>query len=260
MTSDTLVNPLKAMWDRGEAAVGTMMLVLSDPAAVQIAAAAGMDFIIFDLEHRPQDSQTLHHLCQVARLAGMAALVTPKDIEHHAITHALDLGANGVILPHVETIDEVKLGLSAVRYPPHGTRGAAGVAGHNMYVPHPIAEQIAAMNEQTLLLLKVESESAIDHLEELVAPEGVHGVMVGPLDLSVSMGLPGQASSPRVGKLIARVQAVCRQRGITYGANASTPDEVRAALDSGAEWVIASYDGAALRNDWKACADAKRRL
>ena len=259
MTSQALMNPLRALWEKGQPAVGTMILACRDPVVVQIAAAAGMDFIYYDLEHRPYDVRTLHDLCQVTRLSGMAALVGPKDIEHHAISQALDLGANGIVLPHVETIEEVKTGIEAVLYPPLGRRGAAGVAGHNMYVPHPIAEQVTAMNQQVLLMLKVESESAIDRLEELIEPEGVHGVTTGPLDLSISMGLAGKAGSPKVRKLIERVQAVCKQRDIPFGANASSPDEVRMALESGAQWVIASYDVAALHKEWKELAGAKLR-
>ena len=257
MPSDALRNSLKSLWDNGQPAVGTMVLVCSDLAVAQIAAAAGMDYVYYDLEYRPQHSQKIHDLCQMTRLSGMAALVGPKDIEPHSISHALDLGANAIVLPHVETVEEVKMGIEATLYPPLGRRGAAGVAGHNMYVPHPIAEQVTRMNEQTQLLLKVESDSAIDRLEELVEPEGVAGVTTGPLDLSLSMGLAGKADSAQVRRLTERVQKVCEQRGIAFGAQASTPDDVRRALDSGAQWVTASYDGAALQAHWQELAAVK---
>src|SRR5438270_13685497 len=116
------VNPLRRIWRAGRAAIGTYIFYSRDITTVQVAAASGLDFIVFDLEHRPHDPETIHDLLQMARLTGVAPLVGPADIATHAISYVLDLGASGVIIPHVETSEEVAPAIQAVRYPPAGRR------------------------------------------------------------------------------------------------------------------------------------------
>jgi len=250
------VNPLRKIWDSGRAAVGTFILSIRDIAIVEIAAAAGLDFVLFDLEHRAHNSETIHDQLQVARLAGMAALVGPAYVNHHAIGHALDLGASGVVIPRVETADDVAQSIQAVRYPPRGKRGRCGMAGHNLYSPRSMTEEMEDYNRQIALLLKVESEAAIHRLEQLVEPEDVDGVMVGPADLSCDMGIPGQFNHERIEALIERVRLVCRERGIQYGKLVSSPDEVPAAVKEGASWVIVGSEMDPLASSWKKASQA----
>ena len=239
------VNPLKKIWAAGGTAIGSYVMYSRDVATIEIAAAAGLDFVLFDLEHRLHDSATLHDLCQVARLGGMAAVVGPRDITLHAISHVLDLGASGVVIPHVETPQEVALAIEAVRYPPRGNRGKrgrCGSAGHNLYNAAPMSAEIAYYNSDVALLLKVESGAAIERLEELVGPEDVDGVMVGPMDLSLNLGIPGQMDHPQIVELIEHVRAVCRQRQIHYGTLVSTATEVSGAMETrapaGLRWAV----------------------
>src|SRR5690349_19824935 len=127
------VNPLKRIWESGGVAIGTYIMYSRDIPTVQLAAASGLDFVMFDLEHRPHDYETVHDLSQVARLMGMASLVGPETISSSAISRVLDLGASGVVIPHVETAEEVEIATKSVRYPPLGNRGRCGLAGHNLY-------------------------------------------------------------------------------------------------------------------------------
>ena len=251
------VNPLRSIWKDGGVAIGSYLMYSRDIAAVEIAAAAGLDYIMFDLEHRPQDSMTLHDLCQVARLAGMAALVGPKDITPHAISHALDLGASGVVIPHVETPQEVAIAIEAVRYPPRGKRGRCGTAAHNLYRGGPMVEEIEHYNSDIALFLKVEAGDAIARLEELVVPGEIDGVMVGPMDLSLNLGLPGQMDHPQVIDCIDRVRSLCRERRIQYGTLTSSAAGVAAAIDEGASWISVGSEMEALGSFWRAAAAAK---
>ena len=252
------VNPLKRIWDSGDAAVGTALFYSRDSTTVQLAAAAGLDFVLFDLEHRPYSYETVHDLSQAARNAGMASLVGPRDISDHAISHVLDIGASGVVVPHVQTLQEVELAINSVRYPPIGRRGRTGVAGHNLYAPtRSQAEEIDHYNNDVALLLKVESEAAIAGLDGLVAPEGVDGVMVGPLDLSLDIGVPGQMSHPRVLELIDHVRKVCRARNVQYGTILASADEVPEAIEDGATWVVAGSEMGFLSEAWSRAGRAK---
>ena len=103
------INPLKSIWNTGRTAVGTYIMYSRDITTVQLAASAGLDFVVFDLEHRPHTIETIHDLCQVARILGMAPLVGPSDIASAEISRLLDVGASGVIIPHVKTALEVEL-------------------------------------------------------------------------------------------------------------------------------------------------------
>ena len=254
------VNPLKRIWDDGGTAIGTYIMYSRDIATVQLAAASGLDYVLFDLEHRPHDYGTIHDLSQVARLAGMASLVGPAEISAHAISHVLDMGASGVLVPHVETLEEVELALDAALYPPQGHRGRCGVAGHNLYnLTRTTAEEVELYNRDVAFLIKVESEAAIERLDELVAPDRVDGVMVGPVDLSLALGLPGQTSHERVRELIDHVRAVCRERKLRYGSMARTADEVSAEVERGASWVTVASEMEILSEAWKRAARAQRR-
>jgi 4-hydroxy-2-oxoheptanedioate aldolase len=251
-------NPLKRIWDAGAAAIGTYIMYSRDATTVQLAAAAGLNFVVFDREHRPHDSETIHDLAQVARLAGMAPLVGPADISAHAISHVLDLGASGVVVPHVETREEVELAVQAVRYPPLGRRGKAGMAGHNLYSPsRSTADEVAHYNSDVALLLKVESESAVRNLDELVSPADVDGVMVGPLDLSLDLGIPGETGHERVLELIDHVRDVCRRRGLQYGAHASSAAGVAREIEAGASWVIVGSEMEFLSEAWREASRAR---
>ena len=246
------VNPLQSIWKQGGVAVGSYLMYSRDTATVEIAAAAGLDYVLLALEHRPQESQTVHDLCQVARLAGMAALVGPSDISPHAISHALDLGASGVVIPHVETADEVALAIEAVRYPPRGRRGRCGTAGHNLYRGGAMAEEIEHYDANVSLFLKVEAGDAIDRLDALVVPGEVDGLMGGPMDLSLNLGLPGQLDHPRVAECVDRVRAVCRDHRIHYGALVASAAGVAGAIAAGASWVTVGSEMEALGAFWKA--------
>ena len=162
------VNPLKQKWDANETLIGTHIMYSRDITTIQIAAASQLDFVVFDLEHRPHDYETIHDLCQVARLTGIAPIVGPEEISGFAISHILDMGASGILVPHVETPDDVKTAIQALSYPPIGNRGRAGKAGHNLYNPIlPVEKEIETYNNDVSLLIKVESESSIKNLEEI---------------------------------------------------------------------------------------------
>lgn len=244
------VNPLRKVWKQGNAAIGTYIMYSRDITTIQIAATAGLDFVLFDLEHRPQASESIHDLCQVARLAGLAPLVGPKDISPHAISHALDLGASGVLIPHVQTPEQVDLVINSVRYPPIGQRGRCGMAGHNLYRAAPPDQEMAHYNEDVALLLKVESKAAIARLEELIKP-GVDGVMVGPSDLAIDLGIGDRSGDPMVDKLIERVRQVCQMKGVEYGTYIGGAEDVPAALAQGATWIVAGSEMGVLATSWK---------
>ena len=245
------VNPLKKIWDSGRAAIGTYIMYSRDISTIQIAAASGLDFVVFDLEHRPHDYETVHDLCQVARLTGMAALVGPQENTGFAISHVLDLGASGVIIPHVQTFEDVQIAIDSVLYPPHGHRGRAAKAGHNLYNPkRSMVNEAEHYNNDVSLILKVESEVAINRLEELIAPDAVDGIIIGSMDLSLDMGIPGQFQNERILELFENTRSICLQRGIQYGIHVKSVDDIPDAISHGVSWVTVSSEMDLLSEGW----------
>ncbi len=251
------INPLKKIWDAGGVAVGTYIMYSRDIATIEIAAA-GLDFVLFDLEHRPHDTETIHDLSQVARLSGMASLVGSREISQHAISHVLDLGASGVVVPHVETPEQVALAIEAVRYAPKGKRARCGVAGHDLYSGRPITEEMDHYNSDIALLLKIESEAAFRRIDKLVDPDEVDGLMVGPVDLSIDLGIPGQTGHKRTLGLIERARAACRERKIQFGEIVSSPDEIPEAIKRGAGWIIIGSEMEILADFWRRAVQAEK--
>ena len=249
---DMEVNPLKEKWDADKTLIGTHIMYSRDITTIQIAAASGLDFVVFDLEHRPHDYETIHDLCQIARLTGIAPIVGPEEISPFAISHILDIGASGILVPHVETPDDVKTAIQALSYPPIGKRGRAGKAGHNLYNPVlSIEKEIETYNRDISLLIKVETESSIRNLDELVSTGKIDGVMIGPLDLSLDMGIPGQVRHERILELFDVTKSICNKMGIHFGINVSTVKEIPNAISNGAKWIIASSEMDLLSEGWK---------
>ena len=132
------------------------------------------------------------------------------------------------------------------------------MAGHNLYAAGgTTVEEMEHYNSDIALLIKVETEEAIGRLEELVAPDDVNGVMVGPLDLSMDMGIPGETQNPRLLELIDRVREVCGKAGGHYGDYVSSPADVQGAIDAGASWVIIGSELDLLKAGWEEAARGK---
>ena len=245
------VNPLKKKWSTGGTLIGTHIMYSRDVTTIQIAASAGLDFIVFDLEHRPHNYETIHDLCQTARLTGLAPIVGPEEITDFAISHVLDMGASGILVPHVETLDDIKIATRAISYPPLGTRGRAGKAGHNLYNPvASVEKEIENYNEDISLLIKVESESAIRNLKQLLSIGRIDGIMIGPSDLSIDMGIPGQVKNERILELFDLARNICNEMGIHFGINVGTTKEIPDAVSSGAKWIISSSEMDLLYEGW----------
>ena len=254
------VNPLTAVWESGRAAVGTYIMYDRDIATVQIAAAAGLDFIVFDMEHRPHDYETIHDMAQVARLAGIAPIVGPAEIAEYA-----DLACSG----HRRVRGHRSARGNARRGNAGGGRGSISAARPSRAGRNCRSQSLSRSGidrstrcdttTQTIsLFLKVEAEHAVHRIDELLAPDGVDGVMIGPLDLSINMGIPGRTSHPRLMKLVDRVREACLDRGLRFGDYVGSPDDVAAAVDAGASWVIVGSEMDALGEAWRRAAGSVR--
>jgi 2-keto-3-deoxy-L-rhamnonate aldolase RhmA len=181
-----------------------------------VAAANGFDAVYVDLEHTATSFETTALLCTGAIAAGITPLVRVPSHDHH-LTRSLDVGAMGVIVPHVETRAEAEAIADACRFPPRGHRSVAGPNPSNRYQPMPPRELLDHFDAQNTVAVMLETPRAIADADAIAAVEGVDMVMVGPHDLSAEMGILGQFRDDAMLDALRTVAKACRARSKVFG-------------------------------------------
>jgi 4-hydroxy-2-oxoheptanedioate aldolase len=196
---DKLHNPFKHALKSGKLQLG-LWHSLSSHIVAEILADAGFDWILLDTEHAPNELPMV--LAELQALSGGTAhpVVRPAWNDPVIIKRLLDVGAQSLLIPYVETEEEARRAVMSVRYPPDGFRGFAGQARASRY--GRIKGYHAAANAEICLLLQVETKRGLDNLEAIASVEGVDGVFIGPGDLSAGLGYLGQPNHPDVIKII----------------------------------------------------------
>ena len=236
------INNVKLALKRGESAFGCSVLQLRSLDAVRAIAAAGLDWVFLDSEHGPFDLETLHDLMRVAVPAGLCPIVRVADLQYQLIARALDSGAQGVLLPRVESPELLEQAVSWTRYPPIGVRGYGLGGPHLGYERVSMADAIAHMNEHVMVVLQIETRRALERLDELLAVPHIDAVLVGPADLSIALGVPGQFDHPEFVAAVERVRDRCNDRGIAPGMHMRSLDMARTWLPRGLRFVSCNND------------------
>jgi 2-keto-3-deoxy-L-rhamnonate aldolase RhmA len=201
----------------GKAVSGPIVSEVRTVGPIKALALAGHDFVWLDMEHAMFGWETIQTLVQYARAVGIAPLVRVTELSYPLVARALDSGAIGVVVPRVETVGQVEAAVRYAYYPPIGRRGAGG-EGRNAYERKTAAESLAEGNELSSLIVQVETVAAVERIDELAAVDGVDVICVGPQDLSISLGIPGQFDDPTfveaVTHVIQRVSAAGKVAGM----------------------------------------------
>ena len=180
-------------------------------------AAAGLDWVFFDAEHGPFGYETLQDLMRVAVEARICPIVRVVNLEYGLIARALDCGAMGVLLPRVESPDLLAQAISWTRFPPLGVRGFGLAAPQLGYEPVSIAQAIAHVNANVLVVLQIETRTALERIDDLLAVKDIDAVLIGPGDLSISLGVPGQFDHPEFVAAVETIRDRCERAGIAPG-------------------------------------------
>lgn len=214
---DNHENAVRTRLAAGELALGAKV-DLASPDIVEIVGAAGYDFVWIDCEHGAFDLETVVHMLRAADAAGVTPVVRVPSDAPSGIARALDAGAMGVIVPNVERAAQAEAVVRAARYQtaatPYGRRGACPrirAARHQVGDWNTFADW---SNSTTMVWVLVETAEGAARIEEIVAVPGIDAVMLGPFDLSVSLGYPGQTTHPMVIAQLERITAACRRRGV----------------------------------------------
>ncbi|WP_059415381.1 4-hydroxy-2-oxoheptanedioate aldolase [Cupriavidus basilensis] len=234
------VNAFKRRLRAGETLIG-IWAGLASPYSVEICAASGMDWVLIDGEHAPNDVRSILGQLQAVASHRAAPVVRPPSGEAWMIKQYLDIGAQTLLVPMVDTAQQARALVAATRYPPLGVRGVGAALARASWFGRR-GDYIASADEQICLLVQVETSTALEHLVDIARTDGVDGVFIGPADLAASLGHPGNPSHPAVQQAIEGAIASIAAAGKAPGILTSDPALARRYLELGARFVAVGTD------------------
>lgn len=206
---------IRTRLEAGERAYG-LAVQLPSPEIVEIAGHIGLDYAWLDAEHGSLDLSELRNLIRAADAVGMDSIVRVADHQPSFIQRVLDLGATGIMVPHVRTVEEAQAVASAVRYSPRGVRGACPSVRSVGHVTVDWVGDYTRADADVLVFGLIEDLEGIDNVEAIAAEGGLDGLLFGPFDLGMALGLDADVSHPRLLELHDRVVDACKAAGIEY--------------------------------------------
>jgi 2-keto-3-deoxy-L-rhamnonate aldolase RhmA len=225
-------------------------ITLAHPAIAEIMAVSGFDWLAVDLEHSVITIREAEEVIRVVDLNGVVPLVRLTSNNSDQIKRVMDAGSHGVIVPMVNCAKDAELAVKAVKYPPFGKRGF-GLARAQGY-GNRFKKYLEWQEKNSVVIVQVEHIDAVNNLEEIFSVDGVDGYMIGPYDLSGSMGIPGQFDHPDLLEAMEKIRMVAAKFNKTGGMHVVEPDvrQLRQAIKEGQRFIAYSVD---IRMIDKAC-------
>jgi 2-keto-3-deoxy-L-rhamnonate aldolase RhmA len=239
-----MTNEFRARLKRGEQLLGTMV-TLASGASAEILASLGFDWLFVDGEHGPLEARELMEILQAVGDKAACIVRVPEAAEV-PIKRALDLGAHGIIVPQVNTAEQAADVVRFARYAPEGARGVGLARAHGYGLK--FREYLSAANKEITVVVQAEHARAVDNIEAIVRVPGVDAVLLGPYDLSASLGKLGKIDDPAVVAAIDRVTAACKAVGMPLGYFGVTAAAVRPYAARGYTLLVAGVDTLYLAN------------
>lgn len=232
---------LKRKLQRQEVTIGSWV-TLGHTSIAEIMAKAGFEWLVVDMEHSVITLDVAQQLIQVIEGCGVVPLVRVGENNANIIKRAMDAGAYGVIVPMINTKEQAEAAVKAVKYPPLGTRGV-GLARAQGY-GDKFNEYAATVNAESIVIAQVEHIDAVNNLESILSVEGIDGCIIGPYDLSGSLGVPGNFEHPDVLAALKKVEQTCQKRRVALGMHIIQPDyrQVMEKVAKGYSFIAFSVD------------------
>ncbi|MEE3360135.1 MAG: HpcH/HpaI aldolase/citrate lyase family protein [Pseudomonadota bacterium] len=239
-------NTFKKRLTSGETQIG-LWVGLGDPSVAELAAGCGFDWLVIDAEHGPNGLRDVLAQLRAASNDTAHPVVRVKDDNRADIKQMLDIGAQTLLVPMIESADQAREVVKSMLYPPDGVRGVgAALARASRYGGE--ADYLATANDQVCLLLQVESRAGLDALDDILAVKGVDGVFIGPSDLAADMGHRGNPAHPEVQEAVNNALTRIRQAGVAAGILTSDRTLAKGYADLGVEFLAVGSDVGTLRS------------
>jgi 4-hydroxy-2-oxoheptanedioate aldolase len=246
-------NPFKQALQQQRRQIGLWSSLCSNLVA-EVIAHSGFDWIVLDTEHSPNELPDLVSQLQAMGLGTAAPVVRAAWNDTVLIKRILDVGAQSILLPHIQTAEEAQRAVAAVRYPPHGVRGVAGASRASRF--GRVRDYLKLADQQICLIVQVETRKALDELEAIAAVEGVDGVFIGPSDLAASLGHLGEPQHPETQQALRQAGERLTRLGKAAGILATVEADARRYLEWGYSFVAVGMDTLLLARSADALAGA----
>ncbi len=175
---------------------GTMVRIVRNPAIAYIAKEAGLDFILFDCEHSDYSLETIHDIALTAGALGISVMARVPNLSKEYISRMLDNGVEGVMVPMIENAQQVHELVKYAKYTPVGSRGFTAIGPHTGFAGGAHNRIMEHANDNVMVIAQIETASAVDHIDEIAAVDGLDALLIGPNDLSIALGVPGDITNP----------------------------------------------------------------
>jgi 2-keto-3-deoxy-L-rhamnonate aldolase RhmA len=245
-TAITAAKALRASLARGEACFGAQ-LGLIDPSVAEIFAQAGYDWLVLDAEHGPHTPATITSAIQATAGTRAAVLARPRRLDPDDIRLFLDIGAAGILCPQISSAESARMFVEACRYPPLGRRGFGPrrAAGFGRSAQRYFDEA----NASVLCLAIVESIAGVDAIDEIVASDGLDGVVIGPVDLSIDLGHFREFDHPSFIGSVDRVRNACLRQGLAVGTGCYSVSHAKESVAAGDQLLLVTNDDSLLATE-----------
>ena len=211
---------LKEKMKSGGKIAGTMLRVVRNPAVMVLAKNTGLDFVMYDCEHSSFNFETLHDVFMMANAVGIGGFVRVPVGTKDYISRALDSGATGIMVPMIETVEQAQNLVKYSKFQPVGSRGFSAASAYTGYQPSSHTKIMQESNDKVIAIAQIETKTAIGNVDAIAAVEGIDALLIGPNDLSISLGVPGDLMNPIELDAIAKVAAACKRHGKIFGLHA----------------------------------------
>lgn len=251
-------NYTKERLREGKVQIGVLQS-LPVPAITEVIGLSGFDFVMADAEHGSLSFMDMELIARAAELTGMTPLVRVPGILSQDVVRFLDAGAAGVIVPNIHNKHEVDEVIDKVKYPPLGTHGVA-LPRSGGYGQMNLKEWTAYANEQTLVVIEIETKEAIENLDEIISSTKSDVIFMGPLDISAALGVLGEIDHPLVMDARRKILDACKKYNVTPGTFAFTPEQLAKLTKEGFRFFLLGVDFLYLKEGCKAALDTSRKL
>jgi 2-dehydro-3-deoxyglucarate aldolase/4-hydroxy-2-oxoheptanedioate aldolase len=226
-------NLVKQALSEGRMQLGCGFGFFRSPEIPRILLAAGFQWAFIDTEHGGFDLETVQDICRVSNLVGFCPVVRVADLQYPLVSRALDCGAGGIIFPRVESPEMLERAVSWTKFPPVGIRGYGLSTITTNYEVLKIGEVIEHVNANTLVCFQIETKKALDARDELLSVPGIDAVMIGPADLSISLGGAGRIRASQNGRGMEAIRDSCVRHKVAPGTQTRGGQrEIRSPRDS----------------------------
>ena len=234
-------NNLKEVLKEGKNVFGPFMK-FTDPAAVEIMGFAGFDFVIIDAEHGPISMENAQNMIRAAESVNITPVIRVGNNDESLILRALDIGAQGIEIPQINSKADAVRAVKSVKYSPQGERGVCRYVRAANYSSMDKFKYFESANNETMIIAHIEGVEGINNLDEILSVSGIDVIFIGPYDLSQSLGIPGEVNHPLVIEKMKKVVSKCKENKVAVGTFADDIKTAKSWVSLGVQYMSFSVD------------------